>query len=133
MASFKRFEDIIAWQKARLLNQILARHIAAGKFKNDFKLINQMQDSCGSIMDTIPEGFERGGNREFIQFLYYSKGSCGEFRSQLYRSLDREYLTSSAFEEMFNLAREIILMLQKLITYLENSPMKGPKFKNRVP
>jgi len=133
MAAFKKFEEILAWQKARLLNQILAQHIKAGKFKNDFKLINQMQDSCGSAMDNIAEGFERGGNKEFIQFLYVSKGSCGELRSQLYRAIDRNHITTAEFDEMYNLSKEIIVMDQALIIYLENSPLKGVKYKNRKP
>ena len=116
MAAFKKFEEIKAWQKARLLNQILSRHIKAGKFQNDFKLINQIQDSCGSVMDNIAEGFERGGNKEFTQFLYISKGSCGELRSQLYRAIDRNYLTTTEFDEMYNLAKEISVMDQSLIT-----------------
>src|SRR5688572_4563096 len=120
MASFKKFEDIVAWQKARLLNQILSSHLSAGKFKNDFKLISQIQGSGGSIMDNIAEGFERGGNKEFIQFLYYSKGSCGEFRSQLYRAFDRAYINENEFQELYQLAKEIIVMLQSLLSYLSS-------------
>ena len=70
MATFKKFEDIISWQKARELNKILGGLIDDGKFKSSYKLINQIEGSAGSIMDNIAEGFERSGNREFIQFLY---------------------------------------------------------------
>jgi four helix bundle protein len=69
MATIKRFEEIISWQKARELNTILGKHIDAGKFKSSYKLINQIEASAGSIMDNIAEGFERSGNREFLQFL----------------------------------------------------------------
>ena len=81
MATIKRFEDILSWQKGRELNRIIGGYIDAGKFKRSFKLIDQVEGSAGSIMDNIAEGFERAGNKEFIQFLYISKGSCGEFRS----------------------------------------------------
>jgi four helix bundle protein len=131
MSTFKKFEEINSWQKARELNKILGKYIDAGKFKRSFKLISQIEGSAGSIMDNIAEGFERGGNREFVQFLYISKGSCGEFRSQLYRALDRGYLLQNEFEELYNMAMETIVLLQKLINYLEQSELKGAKFKNR--
>lgn len=131
MATFKRFEEIVSWQKARELNKTLGKHIDAGKFKRSYKLISQIEGSAGSIMDNIAEGFERGGNREFIQFLYISKGSCGEFRSQLYRAIDRGFLSQNEFDELYNIAMETIVLLQKLINYLEQSELKGAKFKNR--
>jgi len=131
MSVFKRFEEIISWQKARELNKLIGQHIDAGKFKRSYKLINQIESSAGSIMDNIAEGFERSGNKEFLQFLYIAKGSCGEFRSQLYRALDRSYLKTVEFEELYNMAMEIIILLQKLIIYLEQSDYKGVKYKNR--
>src|SRR5690349_7503603 len=99
MATIQKFEDINSWKEARILNQKIGTLIDEGRFKHSYKLINQIEGSAGSIMDNIAEGFERGGNREFIQFLYIAKGSCGEFRSQLYRALDRQYLLQSEFEE----------------------------------
>ena len=104
MATIKKFEDIIAWQKARELNKILGVYIDKGKFKKSYRLINQIEGSAGSSMDNIAEGTERSGNREFLQFLYIAKGSWGEFRSQLYRSLDRQYLNQSEFDELYKLA-----------------------------
>ena len=129
MATIKRFEDILSWQKARELNKFIGDLIDKGKFKHSYKLIDQIESSSGSIMDNIAEGFERGGNKEFIQFLYISKGSCGEFRSQLYRALDRKYLGEDEFKLLYDLAKEIIVLLQKLIDYLHNSELKGSKFK----
>lgn len=131
MATIKRFEEIVSWQKARELNKIIGEHIDQGKFQRSYKLINQIESSAGSIMDNIAEGFERSGNREFLQFLYISKGSCGEFRSQLYRAFDRNYLEQKEFDELFNMALEVIILLQKLINYLEQSEIEGPKYKNR--
>ena len=131
MASIKKFEDIISWQKARDLNKIVGNYIDSDKFNRNYKLINQIESSAGSIMDNIAEGFERSGNREFLQFLYISKGSCGEFRSQLYRALDRNYLSRSEFDELHDLAKEIIILLQKLINYLEGSAMRGAKYKGK--
>ena len=133
MATIKRFEDILAWQKARILNQKLGKYIEGGRFQRNFRLIDQIEGSAGSIMDNIAEGFERSGTREFLQFLYIAKGSCGGFRSQLYRAFDRKYITPEEFNELYDQAKEIIIMLQKLIEYLEQSPITGTKFKNRLP
>lgn len=131
MATIKSFEDILAWKKARDLCKIVGSYIDEGRFKKNFSLLDQIERSSGSIMDNIAEGFERSGNREFLQFLYISKGSCGEFRSQLYRTLDRNYIKENEFDALYHLAKEIISMLQKLISYLEHSEIKGLKYKIR--
>src|SRR5947207_15624368 len=125
MATIKRFEEIKAWQKARTLNSKVGDLIDRGQFKKSYRLINQIEGSAGSIMDNIAEGFERSGNKEFVQFLYIAKGSCGEFRSQLYRAVDRKYINQQEFEELYAIAVEIIVMIQKLIDYLEQSELKG--------
>lgn len=113
------------------MNSRVGEFIDSGRFKNNFRLINQIEDSAGFIMDNIAEGFERSGNREFLQFLYVSKGSCGEFRSQLYRAIDRSYVTQEEVNELYELSREVIVMLQKLIDYLEASEYKGLKYKDK--
>src|SRR5215469_738739 len=101
MSTIKRFKDIISWQKARVLNDKIGSLIDKGVFQSNYRLINQIEGSAGSIMDNIAEGFERSGNKEFIQFLYIAKGSCGELRSQLYRGLDRKYLSQKQFDEFY--------------------------------
>jgi len=131
MATIQSFEEIESWKKAREICRILGKYVDEGRFKNSYRLIHQIEDSSGSIMDNIAEGFERSGNREFLQFLYISKGSCGEFRSQLYRALDRNYINQSEFNELYSLAKDIISMLQKLTNYLEQSEIKGLKYKSR--
>ncbi len=131
MATIEAFEQIISWQEARLLNEKIGKLIDDGTFKTSFRLINQIEGSAGSIMDNIAEGFERGGNKEFIQFLYIAKASCGELRSQLYRSLDRKYINEKEFEDLSVHAKKISSLIQKLISYLEQSETKGIKFKNK--
>jgi len=132
MATIKRFEDILSWQKARILNDKIGLLIDNGSFKSNYRLINQIEGSAGSIMDNIAEGFERSGNKEFVQFLYISKGSCGELRSQLYRALDRKYIYQDQFDEFYNAVIEISVLIQKLINYLYESDIKGPKYKDKV-
>ena len=129
MATIKKFEEIISWQKTRELNKVIGKMIDGGRFKNNYRLINQIEGSAGSIMDNIAEGFERSGNKEFIQFLYIAKGSCGEFRSQLYRALDRNYMSQEEFDDFFKRSKEIIVLIQKLIDYLSVSELKGAKYK----
>ncbi len=75
MSTIKRFEDILSWQKARELNKKAGAMLDSGRLQNNFRLINQLEGSAGSIRDNIAEGFKRSGNREFLKFLYISKGS----------------------------------------------------------
>lgn len=131
MATIETFEQIISWQEARLLNKKIGKLIDDGTFKTSFRLINQIEGSAGSVMDNIAEGFERGGNKEFIQFLYIAKASCAELRSQLYRSLDRKYIIETEFEDLSIHAKKISSLIQKLISYLEQSETKGIKYKNK--
>ena len=133
MAKIERFEEILSWQEARKLNESIGKLIDEGRFKNSYRLINQMEGSAGSIMDNIAEGFERGGNREFIQYLYIAKASCGEFRSQLYRALDRVYIEQNEFDLFLSHAKKISSLIQKLISYLENTSKEGVKYKSRNP
>lgn len=129
MATINRFEEIDAWKVGRELCLKIGVIIDKGNFKKSFRLIDQIEGSSGSIMDNIAEGFERGTRAEFIQFLGYAKGSCGEFRSQLYRAVDRKYLTQIQFDELYVLAVRISAMLQKLISYLQKTDVKGVRKK----
>ncbi|MBC7949859.1 MAG: four helix bundle protein [Chitinophagaceae bacterium] len=125
MPTIARFEDIAAWKLARQLCARLGKMIDEGLFKNNYRLISQIEGSSGSIMDNIAEGFERGMRLEFITFLGYAKASCGEFRSQLYRALDRQYLQQAQFDELFSLSFKISVMIYRFILYLQKTPIKG--------
>lgn len=129
MATFNRFEDIIAWQKARELCKLIKVYTDYDAFSKDFKLVSQIKGSSGSSMDNIAEGFERGGNKEFIQFLFISKGSAGEVRSQLYRALDNEYINQEEFQKAYDLADEVGKLDRGLISHLKESELKGNKYK----
>lgn len=119
MATFQRFEDIIAWQKARILCQIIKPLTERESFSRDFKLKDQILSSSGSVMDNIAEGYERQTNKEFVYFLFVSKGSCGEVRSQAYRALDYKYITQQEFEDIYSRALEISKILHGLIGNLQ--------------
>ncbi len=122
-----RFEDLEIWQLARALCIDIYEIAQNSDLKTDFKLYYQIDGSSGSIMDIIAEGFERNGNKEFIQFLSISKASCGETRSQLYRVFDRKYIVIDKFE----ITKEKTIVLSKKIssfmTYLSKSDYKGSK------
>lgn len=128
MAVFESFEDIDAWKRARKLAQEISVICLRNGIRNDFTLRNQINGSIGSVMDNIAEGFERGGNREFIQFLYVSKGSAGEFRSQLFRMLDRTYISELEFLRIRNEIIQISKMISGLIQYLKRTPLRGDKY-----
>jgi four helix bundle protein len=132
MATIKRFEDIEAWQKARILAKEIFSISLETPLNKDYRLKDQINAASGSIMDNIAEGFERGGRLEFINFLTIAKASCAEVRSQIYRLVDRSYITTEKFDELYRLTDDIGDKLGAWIIYLNQSEHKGTKFKNRV-
>lgn len=128
MASINNFEELIAWQKARELAKDVWCLTVNEPISKDFSLIDQMRRSSGSVMDNIAEGFERGGNKEFVQFLSYSKGSLGETKSQLYRAFDRNHINQETLNNQFLKIDELGNMIGGLMRYLKNSKIKGTKF-----
>jgi four helix bundle protein len=128
MATIRSFEEIEAWRLARELAGDIYDLTSGGNFSKDYSLKDQINRSTGSIMDNIAEGFERGGNREFIHFLSIAKGSCAEVRSQLYRGFDRKYFDLEKLNPLKDKSTLISKKINGLINYLGSSGMKGMKF-----
>jgi four helix bundle protein len=124
----KQFEELEIWQEARRLTQAIYRLTKTESFLKDFALRDQVQRAAVSVMSNIAEGFERGGNQEFIQFLYVAKASCGEVRSQIYVALDQGYMSKMDSEESIIDFRRLSGMIGNLINYLRRSGLKGAKF-----
>jgi four helix bundle protein len=131
MATITKFEEIKAWQSARLLCQKVHQIVVTTELGKDYKTKDQIVGASGSIMDNIAEGFGRGGNAEFIQFLEVANGSANEVQSQLYRILDKGYITQAVFEEAYQLAEQTKAKILAFINYLKTSEITGPKFKDR--
>lgn len=125
----KSFEDLPVWQKARELVKYIYYLTKKEVFNKDFSLVDQIRRASTSIMNNIAEGFERGSNTEFIQFLYISKGSAGETRTDLYVALDQEYITETEFRKGYELCVDVSGQLSGLIDYLKSSRLKGNKYK----
>jgi four helix bundle protein len=131
MNRIERFEDIVAWQKARALTKDIYASTRIGQFAKDFGLRDQIQRASVSAMSNIAEGFERGGDREFIQFLSNSKGSCGEVKSHLYVALDQSYIPAAGFDELYAKTNEVSRLVGGFMAYLQQSQLGGHKFKGR--
>jgi len=132
MATFKKFEDIEAWKKARELSKRIYRTAKIGEFAKDFGLRNQICRAAVSIMSNIAEGYDRSGKGEFIQFLATAKGSAAEVRSQLYVALDQSYVNEDDFRELSLLAEETARIIGGLMKYLSSSDYSGTKYKTRT-
>ncbi|MGB5982665.1 MAG: four helix bundle protein [Nonlabens sp.] len=129
MGKVERFEDLEIWQLAReICNDV---QILANKsdLKKDYRLYNQIDGSSGSAMDNIAEGFERGGNKEFHQYLSISKASIGETRSQMFRVYDRNFCSTETFENIKNKCLTLSKRTKSFMKYLRESDLKGNKFK----
>jgi four helix bundle protein len=120
---------MLSWQKARELTRHVYALSKQGDFARDFELRGQMRSASVSIMSNIAEGFERGGDKEFIQFLSTAKGSCGEVRSQLYVALDQSYITQAEFNNLHTGAVEVGRLVSGFMGYLQKSDLRGNKFK----
>ena len=124
----ERFEDLEIWREARELCRRIKQLTTKGAFSRDFDLRNQIRDSSGSIMDCIAEGFERGGNKEFVQFLSIAKGSSGETRSQSYRAFDYEYISEEDLNDLLDRTVKLSKQISSFMNYLRRSDFKGSKF-----
>jgi len=124
-----RFEDLIGWQKSRKLFEKTHELTSKSPLSKNFPLRDQMRRSSLSVMSNIAEGFDRGGDKEFVQFLYVSKGSCSELRSQLYAAKDSGYIEPEEFKIAFELAEETSKILQGLIKAIKTRKETGHKFK----
>jgi four helix bundle protein len=133
MATVQRFEELEIWKEARLLCIRIFEITSAKNFPKDYGFIKQINDAAGSIMDNIAEGFERGGRKEFLNFLGFAKGSSGDVRSQVYRAIDRKYINHEVYYELLNILLNISKKTGSLINYLNTNELKGFRFKNRQP
>ena len=107
MAKIKKFEDIESWKRARSFGKSVYEVTASGKFAHDFGLKDQIRRASVSILSNIAEGFERGGDKEFLQFLALAKGSSGGARAQLYVAFDQKYISIAQFEMLTRAATEV--------------------------
>lgn len=126
--NIKRFEDLEIWQEAKELCKFVFIITSKEPFCNDFKFRDQIRASAGSIMDNIAEGFDRGGNREFHQFLSIAKGSTAEVRSQSYRAFDFNYINEDILEELLKHTDSLSRKTYNFMQYLKKSDIKGLKY-----
>ena len=129
MAVVRDFEELAIFQKARDLSKNIYPITQRGEFKYDTRFVQQIRAAAGSIMDNIAEGFERTGNKEFLNFLYIAKGSCGEVRSQLIRANDLGYLTKEEYDELYTECRKLSAGIMNFIKEIRTSEFAGAKFK----
>lgn len=118
MATILKFEDIIAWQKALELSDIIYSHSNKEKFSKDFGLRDQMRRASISVVSNITEGFEREGNNQFIFFLLVAKASAGELRAQLYIARNQNYISMNEFEIINQKVIEVSKTISGFISYL---------------
>ena len=128
MGDIHKIEDLRVWQNARVLCKTIYTLTHKEGFEKDFRFVQQIRAAAGSIMDNIAEGYGRGGNKEFIQFLSIAKGSTQEVLSQLYRAYDVQHIKEQEFIETKQLLNTISVMLHNLIERLKQSDIKGSKY-----
>ncbi len=128
MPTVQQFEELHVWQESReLVKQIygLTKHFPKHE---TYALSSQMQRAAVSVMSNIAEGFERGSNTEFVQFLYVARASCGELRSQLYIALDLGYGSQTEIQDLRERCETLSRRLKTFVEYLKHAEIKGIKF-----
>lgn len=128
MANIERFEDLEIWQLAKNLANQVYDSTSVGQFSQDYVLRDQVRRAAVSIFSNIAEGYERNGNKEFVQFLYIAKASCGEVRAQMIFAKERGYISENDFEKVNKNLISLGNQIGGFIKYLRNSEIKGFKF-----
>mgnify|MGYP001619889399 CR=1 FL=1 len=129
MATIQRFEDMVCWQKARLLTKEIYRAMGSCR---DHGFKDQIQRAGVSVMSNIAEGFERGTRQEFLNYLFIAKGSAGEVRAQLYAGYDIGYLNIETFKYLNGLAVDCSRLLHSFITKLKQGGKTGLQYKHEA-
>ena len=129
MAKVEKFEDLTIFQMARNLCKEVYAITKEGEFHKDSRFVQQIRAAAGSVMDNIAEGYERDGNKEFINFLYIAKGSCGEVRSQLIRASDVGFIDNETATRLYNDSLNLSKSIARFIKSLKESGLDGFKFK----
>ena len=127
MAKVQKFEDLTIFQMARDLTKEVYAITKNGEFHKDTRFVQQIHAAAGSIMDNIAEGYERDGNKEFVNFLYIAKGSCGEVRSQIIRASDVGFIDNETATRLYNDCVSLSKAISKFITSLRKSSITGLK------
>ena len=128
MAHYSSFEDLEVYKQSAVFCDEIWKIIIDTTLNKDYKLREQINGSSGSVMDNIAEGFGRGGNKEFMMFLGFSRGSCSETKAQLLRCYRRKHINEETYKKLNSDAEELINQLSKFINYLKTSNRKGSKF-----
>ena len=131
MATITQLQDLEIWQMARRYAKEMGELLRADVFDQEFGLKQQMKNASGSIMDNIAEGFGRGSKNEFVNHLTIAKGSAEETRSQLYRCNDQRLIDDVRFKDLLDQSEILVKRITGLMNYLNQSSVKGSKFKNR--
>ena len=122
------FEELAIYQQSRELAKQVYQITREGEFKYDSRFVQQVRAASGSISDNIAEGFERQGNKEFLQFLYIAKGSCGEFRSQINRAYDAGFISLETYNQMYTDCCKLGAGILNLIKTIKSFESKGSKY-----
>lgn len=128
MSKAQKFEDLTIFKMARELCKDVYAITKDGEFYKDTRFVQQIHASAGSVMDNIAEGYERDGNKEFINFLYIAKGSCGEVRSQIIRASDVGFIDNDTATRLYNSCLNLSKTINKFIKSLKVSGYSGFKF-----
>ena len=128
MSTAGRFEDLEVFQKARVLCKKVYEITKHEEFHKDSRFVQQIHASVGSVMDNIAEGYERSGNKEFVNFLYIAKGSCGEVRSQIIRASDIGFIDNETAKELYNECLCLSKQIAHFINSLKKSNISGQKY-----
>lgn len=128
MSKVEKFEDLAIFQSARSLCKEVYAVTKDGDFSKDSRFVQQIHAAAGSVMDNIAEGFERQGNKEFLNFLYIAKGSCGEVRSQIIRASDVGFIDKDTATQLYNDCMGLSKAITAFIKSIKSSDYRGSKY-----